>query len=204
MELTKDIISTLEYLLPGFLAAWAFYGLTSFPKPSEFERVVQALIFTLIVQTATLTLKLLLTSIGHHWSVGAWTPYTELVWSITIALVIGVLFSYWSNSDKFHGALRKVRLTKVTSYPSEWAGVFSEKETFHVVIHMSDERRLFGWPKVWPSDPKNGHLLIEDPFWLDEKGTPRKLERVDSILLDVQDVKWVEFITNNTEVDHGH
>ncbi|HEV2111399.1 MAG TPA: DUF6338 family protein [Gammaproteobacteria bacterium] len=204
MELTKDVIATLEYLLPGFLAAWVFYGLTSFPKPSEFERVVQALIFTLIVQAATLTLKLLLTWIGYHWSLGAWTPYTELVWTMVIAFAIGVLFSYCSNGDKFHGVLRKVRLTKVTSYPSEWTGVFSEKETSHVVIHMSDERRLFGWPKVWPSDPKKGHLLIEDPYWLDERGTPRRLKGVDSILVDVRDVKWVEFFASNTEVDHGH
>jgi len=39
-EITKDFIILVTYLLPGFLAAWVFYGLTSPPKPSQFERVV--------------------------------------------------------------------------------------------------------------------------------------------------------------------
>ena len=51
-SLTNDIVVILQYLLPGFLAAWIFYGFTSHPKPSQFERVVQALIFTLIIHLA--------------------------------------------------------------------------------------------------------------------------------------------------------
>jgi len=43
----KDFVTLLQYLLPGFVAAWVFYSFTSFPKPSQFERVVQALIFTI-------------------------------------------------------------------------------------------------------------------------------------------------------------
>ena len=34
----------------GFFAAWVFYGLTPFSKPSGYERTVQALIFTIIVE----------------------------------------------------------------------------------------------------------------------------------------------------------
>ena len=44
-----DIVSVIYYLLPGFVAAWVFYGLTAHPKASPFERVVQALIFTVVV-----------------------------------------------------------------------------------------------------------------------------------------------------------
>ncbi len=47
MELaSKELVGIISYLLPGFLAAWIFYGLTAHPKPQPFERVVQALIFT--------------------------------------------------------------------------------------------------------------------------------------------------------------
>jgi hypothetical protein len=42
--------SVLTFLLPGFVSAAVFYSFTSHPKPSEFERVVQALIFTIFVQ----------------------------------------------------------------------------------------------------------------------------------------------------------
>lgn len=50
-EMSKEVVLVLVYLLPGFLAAWVFYGLTSHPKPSQFERVVQAVIFTFVIQT---------------------------------------------------------------------------------------------------------------------------------------------------------
>ena len=43
-----DIVGVLTFLLPGFVAASIFYSLTSYPKPSPFDRVVQALIFTVI------------------------------------------------------------------------------------------------------------------------------------------------------------
>ena len=47
---SSEIVGVVSYLLPGFLAAWVFFGLTSHPKQTPFERVVQALIFTAIVQ----------------------------------------------------------------------------------------------------------------------------------------------------------
>ena len=43
-----DIVGVLTFLLPGFVAASILYSLTSYPKPSPFDRIVQALIFTVI------------------------------------------------------------------------------------------------------------------------------------------------------------
>ena len=48
-ELSKDVVALLQYLAPGFIMAWVYYGLTSHAKPSQFERVVQALIFTVVL-----------------------------------------------------------------------------------------------------------------------------------------------------------
>lgn len=41
----------LVFLLPGFVAAAVFYSLTSHPKPGAFDRVIQALIFTVVGQS---------------------------------------------------------------------------------------------------------------------------------------------------------
>lgn len=41
-EISKDVISLLQYLAPGFVLAWVYYGLTSQIKQSQFERIVQA------------------------------------------------------------------------------------------------------------------------------------------------------------------
>ncbi|OWO67359.1 hypothetical protein B2J67_20175, partial [Vibrio cholerae] len=56
-NLTNDVITILQYLLPGFVSAWVFYSLTSYPKPSQFERVVQALIFTIFIQAIVVVVE---------------------------------------------------------------------------------------------------------------------------------------------------
>ncbi len=43
---SSEVLKVIYALLPGFVAAWIFYGLTAPPRQSPFERVVQALIFT--------------------------------------------------------------------------------------------------------------------------------------------------------------
>ena len=42
-EISKDLVSLLQYLLPGFLVAWVIYGLTSHEKPVQSERIIHQL-----------------------------------------------------------------------------------------------------------------------------------------------------------------
>jgi len=44
--LSSEIVAVLVFLLPGFLAASIYFAFTSHPRPGEFGRIVQALIFT--------------------------------------------------------------------------------------------------------------------------------------------------------------
>ena len=45
----NNSIEVLNFLVPGFIAAAVYYGLTSAGKPNTFERLIQALIFTIII-----------------------------------------------------------------------------------------------------------------------------------------------------------
>ena len=47
---SSEAVAILSFLLPGFVAVAVIHMFTSNPKPSEFERIVQALIFTILVQ----------------------------------------------------------------------------------------------------------------------------------------------------------
>lgn len=53
-DLVKEIIPLLQYLIPGFLSTWIFYSLTAFKRPDTFGQIVQALIFTFVIQGAVL------------------------------------------------------------------------------------------------------------------------------------------------------
>jgi hypothetical protein len=196
-NLASDLVLLLRYLLPGFLAAWVFYGFTSFVKPSQFERVVQALIFTLIVQVGVYFYKITVIYFSKYWVLGVWNRDVELVVSVAIATILGFVFSYFANNDKFHAIIRKIGASKETSYPSEWYGEFSNKVTY-VVLHLDGERRLYGWPKEWPSNPEKGHFSIQQASWL-QNGTEIPLLGVETILVPAKDVQMVELMEKTWE-----
>ncbi len=200
-SISNDVISILQFLLPGFISAWIFYGLTSYSKPSQFERVIQALIFTLFIQALVNITKYLLLKIGTYWNIGNWSESSSLIVSIIIAIMFGIIFSYFANNDKFHKYMRDRNITKETSFPSEWFASFRNNVTF-VVIHFNDERRLLGWPIEWPSGSTNGHFLIADPSWLEECEEEKLIKGVSNILIDVKDVKWVEFLEKTWEKEN--
>ncbi len=201
-SVTNNIIQILQFLLPGFVAAWIFYSLTSYAKPSQFERVVQALIFTLFVQALVGVVKYISIMVGTYCSIGKWNDNSSLILSIVFAILLGVIFSYFANNDKLHKYLRDKGITRETSFPSEWFGTFLNNVTF-IVLHFEDERRLYGWPIEWPSEPDKGHFVIADPSWIDENGAEKRITGVNNILVDVKDVKWVEFLEKTWEKENG-
>jgi hypothetical protein len=202
----EDFVTLLQYLLPGFIAAWVLYSLTSHPKPSQFERVVQALIFTILVQGGVYIVKNMLFFIGNNYPVFIWNSHSDLIWSVVIALLFGILFSYYSNNDKVHKKLRTWGITRETSFPSEWFGAFLKNVTF-VVLHLDGERRIYGWPIEWPSETEKGHFVLVQASWLiiNESGqqTELPLTGVDKIMIDVKEVKMVEFMEKTWEVNDG-
>lgn len=50
MEISLELLKVIFSLLPGFITAEIIYLLTSYLKPSTFERIVQALILTALVK----------------------------------------------------------------------------------------------------------------------------------------------------------
>lgn len=194
---SKDLITLLQYLLPGFISAWIFYALTTYPKPSQFERTIQALIFTIFVQALLNILKSTLLYFGQFYVISIWNETAEWFWLVACGVFLGLIFSYFANNDKAHKIFRWARITTKTSYPSEWFGAFQNNVTF-IVLHLKDERRLYGWPLEWPSESNNGHFLLTEVSWLiDEDEKP--ITGVDNFLVAAKDVKWIEFMKKTWE-----
>jgi len=158
-EISKDIVALLQYLAPGFVVAWVFYGLTSHTKPSQFERVVQALIFTVVVHAVVLVERGVVEAIGKRFPLGEWSANSQLIASLVTALIVGVAISACVNADAFHGWTRKMRISSRSGHTCEWFGVFSEYPRY-VVLQLRDGVRIYGWPMVWPSEHDRGHFFI--------------------------------------------
>ena len=190
-----EIVGVLTFLLPGFVAAAIFYSLTSHPKPGAFDRVVVALIFTVVGQTLT---KLCLSALSGAEGKGGVAEAWEAALSILVAGALGLLTAYFSNTDSLHTLLRRVGITRETSYPSERYSAFSRHRDSYVVLHLDGQRRLYGWPEEWPSHPDDGHFRIAEGQWLFDDGR-EPIEGGATILIPADDVDMVEFL----EVRHS-
>ncbi|MCH8047291.1 MAG: hypothetical protein IID44_26625 [Planctomycetes bacterium] len=194
MEWTSnELVQVLSYLLPGFLAAWVFHGLTAHPKSSPFERIVQALIFTVIVHALTTVARWSLILVGVVRGMGSWTPDVNLVCSIIFALCIGVGFAIIANHNILHERLGRLGITRRTSFPHEWFSAFSRHGMRYIVLHLKNGRRLQGWPEEWPDHADSGHFVIAEPKWLLKDNSEAPLHSVERLLLPASDVEFIEF-----------
>lgn len=190
---STEIVATISFLLPGFVAAWVFHGLTAHPRREPFERVIHALIFTAFIQAATYLMRIGLECAASclEYDFGPWTPAAGVVWSFVIALMLGTGFSALANYDVVHSGLRRLGITKRTSFPSEWFSAFNRDKRF-VVLHLEDGRRLMGWPEEWPDSSEGGHFVICNGSWLLDDNQSITVHAVEHFLIPVGYVKFVE------------
>lgn len=191
-EISQDVVALLQYLAPGFVVAWVFYGLTSHTKPSQFERVVQALIFTVVVHAIVILERIVAEPVGKQLSLGEWSANSQLLASLVTALIVGLAMSACVNADAFHRWTRKLGISSRSAHPCEWFGIFAEYPRY-VVLQLKDGARIYGWPKVWPSEYNKGHFFITAAMRTVE-GITQELDTLDGVLIDVRDVSSVEFV----------
>ncbi len=190
---SSEIAKVIYTLLPGFVAAWIFYALTAYPRLSPFERIVQALVFTGIVQVLVLAFRELLFLIGTKFCLGEWTDNVSFSTSIIFAALFGLFFSASANNNWFHPLLQRLRVTYNPSYPSEWFGALG-KNLRYVVLHLTGSRRIFGWPYEWPNRCDSGHFVLMNASWLSDETDTTPLANVHMILIPAKDVEMVEFL----------
>ena len=216
MDLSTEAISFINTLLPGFLAAWVFHGLTAHPKRGWFDRTVQALIFTTIVQAAVGGIRSLLLSLGQQVGpIGPWNNTVGLAWALGVGVVLGLLFAGLANNNTLHCWLSERRWyllirkkpgesgwtwTKRTAYPSEWYSCF-HRDARWVVLHLRDARRLYGWPLEYPDAPDRGHFILTQAEWLLPTNERVPLHTTERMLVPAKAVGFVEFEKSEVEVE---
>ena len=177
------LLETLLLLLPGFVTAEIIGVLVLREERKTLDRIIQALIFTFLAHLVWTPLSRLFPD----------DPATNLVGLGASAIAWGLVFTWAINSGTIHGILRWLHLTKAGSRPNEWYDAFYDRQQ-HVVLHLKDHRRIFGWPLLYPSRPDKGHLLLEGAEWLDRSDTAARVQR-GSYLLDVNDIRFVEGVS---------
>lgn len=209
-ELAEGTIQLLNYLISGFVTAWIFYSFTPFRINNQFERIIQALIFTVIIKSSFFFIEWLLLLVGKAYSFGQIYANTEEIISLVLAVFYGLLFSYLSNSDYIHRISRYLGISQEHSYVSELFYAFKSNPDKYIILNTKTDstfegRRIYGYPDEFPSKHSEGHFNISDPSWIGEKTEIIEGEEqvvsvliamsgVENILIPSEYVAWIEFI----------
>ena len=190
-------LAQFQYLLAGFVASWVFYGLTPYKRPTPFERVVQALIYTAVVQ---------LLATGAALALGASGLASNPPLIFALALAVGLAIAWMTNRDWPHKWLRELGITDQAAHSGNWSAAFRNRPNKWVILNLKDNRRIFGRLRAWPDAHEDDHFLLVNHAWLSDQGDePRAEIRADGaapdakILIASRDVDTVEFVPDSSE-----
>ncbi|MDE2508589.1 MAG: hypothetical protein KGM43_15365 [Planctomycetota bacterium] len=199
----KQVLSLLLALLPGLIASEIIYTLTVREKKDVVDRVIHGLIHTFVIYVIWQTfvsINNMYVEMGWRVVRGLrgqpWTPRASasLIGLGVCAVAWGVFAVWLINSNRLHMILQKIGLTASSSHPSQWYEAFySMRGRRYVTLNLKDGKRIFGWPDLWPSSPKEGHIFLTNAEWLDVDNLPGDRPKLD-VLIDVTDVSFIEFV----------
>jgi len=197
--INSQFMSIMNNLMPGFITSVIFYWLSISPKPSQFERIIYAIICSAFISLLVGQLSHLLIWIGGWYSFGKWSEGAELLWSVIFAFSIGLCLARCEVTNSLYDLAKNLGLTSRDAVLTfEWEYAFTRYAESPVVLNLLDGRRLMGFPKAWPNNHLTGHFLIEQASWLDGE-TVIPCDGISAILIGNCDVQWVEFLGDPQE-----
>lgn len=187
-----NFIEILNHLLPGFLAAAVFHNLTAHPKSAAtFERVIQALIFSAVLQVATYSVIQVYAYLGQQDpTVASWSSESSLAVSLILALIFGLGLSVCANNNFPHRFFPRWVSTR-TFYPSEWFHSLHANPC-NLFITLKDGRRIYGWPVEFPDAVDAGHFVLCNAQWISDDNSSAAFVPGHYVLIRATDIEFIE------------
>ncbi len=199
-----EVLAVLVVLLPGFLAARLEQRLTVNPKQNEFDKTVEALLysffiyltFTAIFRSLPVSAKAEKVGETIHYSIEA-SPL-RLALLPVIAVALSVLVSFAANNDYFGRFFRWLGVTRRTWRASTWDDVFQDLGGV-VQVELSDGRSVLGWLKFYSDRPEDRTLFLERAAWVNADGGLEEIQGPGILLTKESDIRQVMFLNASAE-----
>lgn len=175
-------LQILMFLIPGLISATIVDVLIVRGKKKEFERIMEALILSMLIYTiysfvsgtSPVTLNQLETTGTYSFDRGS------LLWLTLLSIGISVLVSCFITTDLHMRLARFLRVTTKTARPSVWLDVFHNLKRY-IIVEFVDGTRLMGWPSHYSDDPEQQYLFLSEPAWVVEVDGRLKFEKLDKL-----------------------
>src|SRR5438128_1616546 len=180
-EFTIQSLTALLILLPGFLTAELVRTLSARRKRSEFDKIIQAFIYSFLVYVCFTIIggKFPITihvksgeGATHYLPEFHFWPLLELT---LIAGIMGVVVATMMNHDFPLRYFQKWRITQRTFLPTVWNDCF-RMPTEYVQVELADGRQVIGWLVYFSDSPEDASLYLEDAAWRKDDGSSVPIE----------------------------
>ena len=208
----------VQYVFAGLVASWVFYGLTPYKRPTPFDRVAQALVYTVVIQLSAQ-------------GVAAVADAEKLADSLPLVLLLSVLLGFFlavaANNNWPHKWLVRFppewldrvppggkwmewlwKITSQSTHDNNLSRAMETRKGEYIVLVLKNGRRIYGWPESWPDHPDEDFFLLIAYEWLPGPGDDadavaaanEKIHPNGAILIAAKDVDVIEFIPNEETI----
>jgi hypothetical protein len=202
MNISIETLNILFLLMPGFISSRVLDTVITRKKSGMPEKVIEALIFSFLIYvissllfnwaplfTAEKTQQATIYSFSKNYGL----IFFVLLLSMALPLILGAIIHH----DRHTAFFRFLKVTDKTSRSSVWQDVYvSEKR--HVVVHLNDGRRIYGWPMYFSHDPADSFIYLFQPAWITNE--QKYIEAgTHGILIKNEMILFVEFMKKHGE-----
>lgn len=197
-EISSELLPVLQLLMPGFLTTMTFYWFAEVIKPNQFERVLQALVCTPIIQLLLIPTEQIAYKLGDIFQLGYWTSESQTYASIGLALVIGIILAFLCNKDIIY---RLARLCHITTKSAQGDQIdhFKRSGKTPTLFHFKDGRCVSGYMLNFPTYSSPNTFFIKDPEWIGKDGEPQPNPECDRMLIYTADISSIDFTKEDDE-----
>lgn len=193
---TLEALQILIFLIPGFIAAAFLDLLIPKKKSTELGRIVEALIFSMIIYT----IYLFVFAQGHPVALNVKDGLTTYVfdlraflWLFALSIAIPIGISYFIVHDWHMWILRKIGATNRTAKNCVWFDTLSNRKGY-IVIDFENGRRICGWPTYYSDNPKDGYIYLSDASWINEKNEYENIDAEGILITPEQKIESITFL----------
>jgi hypothetical protein len=175
-DISLDALAVLIVLLPGFLTARLVQSFANRSKQSDFDKVVEALVYTFAIY---LVYSIWGQGLPIDWKVTKESADVEhylvefhsrrLLDIGAIAIGLALLAITDANHDLTGRLLRGLHLSRHTTRPTIWSDSFHEY-LGAVQVELKDGRQVVGWLVRYSSNPQESALFLSHAHWLGDDG----------------------------------
>jgi hypothetical protein len=200
-----EALGILLVLLPGFASAYIVQMLAVRRKQTELDKVVEALLFSLIFYLITLplfgnTLPLSWRAFdaSHPDVYQVVVQWRHLATLAGLALIFGVVYASNINYDLLTRLLFKFGINIRGSRINIWNDAFEELDGF-VQVGLPGGRRVVGWVRDFSDEESVYELFLESAAWVDKEGNQQPINGPGILLTKESGIEYVTFLYEDEE-----